>query len=219
MTEPFGPAPGDVWVVAARTSRLDDDLSRRATSWLDEEERARLRRFCFERDRSAYLLAHGLARWLLAKCQGIEPAHVQFERECHGKPIVVNDPELAFSLSHSHMAVLCTVGRGGRIGADIESTCRATAVDDSLFSYCTPAERRILAQLSTTAAKELFLLWWTIKEAIMKADGRGLGIHPTAICCANTFQATKSLMKIPALAGYTSYGDCHVGLVKAWNSH
>lgn len=220
MTPPLPQDSATVWVVAARTARLTAALCAHLTSWLDDEERARLARFRFARDRLAYLMAHGLARWLLAGWQGIDPAQVRFERERYGKPVVAHARELAFSLSHTDGAVLCTAGHRGRLGADIEPLQRATTVADLVSDCCTAAERCVLAQLPAATAQETFLRWWTLKEAIMKADGRGLGIHPTAICCATTFSTTETAsVRVPDLAGALSHSDCQCGVVKAWNSH
>ncbi|RJL31651.1 4'-phosphopantetheinyl transferase family protein [Bailinhaonella thermotolerans] len=89
---------------------------------LDPGERERWSRFRREEDRDRYLASHALARLLLGRRLGIEPASVEYVVSCrtcgasdHGKPAVDGGP--AFSLSHSGEAVVVALAGDAGAGA------------------------------------------------------------------------------------------------------
>lgn len=103
----------------------------------------------------------------------------------HGKPYAKGYPP--FSVSHSKgMAVLAVAGKEAgpgsgcgirRLGVDVEMIReRSLSVAKRAF---TQSERLWLEGSRDLPEKlERFYRMWTLKEAVMKADGRGLGIDP-----------------------------------------
>jgi len=69
---------------------------------LSDEERQRLTRFHFERDRVLFLVAHALLRITLSRYANIDPRAWQFRTGSYGRPEIA-DPRsrLRFSLSHT----------------------------------------------------------------------------------------------------------------------
>ncbi len=143
---------------------------------LDDDEAARSRRFVRLPDRRRYVLAHVAMRLLLARCLGIEPGAVSYEHGAHGKPRLAQGlAPLQFNLSHSGGLGLLAVARERSLGVDIErirDVPEALSVADTQFSR---AERRGLRSLPLTEQQGAFFRCWTRKEALVKAEGKGLG--------------------------------------------
>lgn len=113
-----------------------------------------------------------LGKLLLSKCLSFYGhgndcmEHLSVER--FGKPFVSG--ALDFSISHSHEYTICAATDQGEIGIDIE---KIRPVDPEDFHICmTPDER---AKIAASEDKDrAFFRFWTRKECVLKADGRGL---------------------------------------------
>jgi 4'-phosphopantetheinyl transferase len=86
----------------------------------------------------------------------------------HGRPSI--DSNIDFNLSHSGEYVVCLLMKGGRGGIDIERI-RPIQVSD-FRSYMTAEEWSAMTFPEISYPK--FYDYWTSKESVMKADGRGL---------------------------------------------
>ncbi|MBB1256110.1 4'-phosphopantetheinyl transferase family protein [Streptomyces alkaliterrae] len=79
------------------------------------------------------------------------------------------------NLSHTDDLFLLGVSRNGRIGVDVERADRDIAPGPRMLArVCHPGERDALAELSRQARTEAVARLWVCKEAVAKADGRGL---------------------------------------------
>jgi len=78
--------------------------------------------------------------------------------------------EIDFNISHSGDYVLCALSADFKIGIDIEEISNIEISD--FFDYFTEQEL-IKINIANDKYREFFR-YWTIKEAITKADGRGL---------------------------------------------
>lgn len=163
----------EVWYVGV------DQVPESLAVLLDERDRARRRQILRAADRDRFLAAWVLARLVLGARLGRDPAALRFDRACahcgdpgHGKPFVQTPASgLDFSLSHvGGLAVLAVSGR--TVGLDVEDT---TAGAQPLAPALTDRER---AECSDYAD---FARLWTRKEAVLKAAGKGLAIHPRRI--------------------------------------
>jgi len=88
----------------------------------------------------------------------------------HQKPVWKKPIE--FSIAHSGKVVICAVSTHGVIGIDVERI-QNLAIED--FHHVFNSKDYQELELSTDTMKTFFKLW-TIKEAVSKADGRGLGM-------------------------------------------
>lgn len=157
------------------------DLAREpiARLWrlLDRDERGRAESFRFERDRDRFVARRGALRRHLGTRLGNDPATLRFACNDHGKPFLVDHPELHFSLSHSAGLAVCATSTAGSIGCDIEHCdpkLADSAVAERLFA---PAEIATLSSLAGDQWVDGFFACWTRKEAFVKALGLGLS-HP-----------------------------------------
>ncbi|BDS11140.1 4'-phosphopantetheinyl transferase family protein [Aureispira anguillae] len=77
---------------------------------------------------------------------------------------------LSFSISHSNDLVACAFASGGNIGLDVEFP---RAINRKHFRHCFNEKEWRKIQEDTTM--HTFYTYWTQKEAILKANGLGLG--------------------------------------------
>lgn len=111
-----------------------------------------------------YLLAAALRR------EGFSNRVSAFRYLAAGKPYFPGGPE--FNLTHSGNRVACVIGPCGGIGIDIEELRPIEVVD---------FERQFSADewqaiMGSGDAVSTFYHYWTAKESVIKADGRGLGL-------------------------------------------
>jgi 4'-phosphopantetheinyl transferase len=175
-------------VVYARPDAILADAPRAPLlASLSEDELDRHARFRFEHDRDAYLVAHALTRRLLGELAGVDAKALRFITTEHGRPELAAPScalSLRFNLSHTRGLVACGVTRDTDIGVDTEHVDRNVqllGVARHVFS-----EREIagLESLSEAAQRSRFFDLWTLKEAYVKAIGKGLAAPLRAITFA-----------------------------------
>lgn len=88
----------------------------------------------------------------------------------NNRPYLSND--LDFNISHSGDYVVCAIAKKRRIGVDIEK------INDINFMHYLShfTQREWLTINGSIHPNNEFYRYWTIKEAAIKADGRGLNI-------------------------------------------
>jgi len=139
--------------------------------WLTASEAARLRALGSEARRQAFLAGRWLARRALQGWLGA--AELPALDVADSGACVCIEAGAHVSISHSAGFVACAAG-GVPVGVDLESLARprdALALAEAVHS---PAQRERLAALPAEARALAFLEWWTLKEAWLKARGRGL---------------------------------------------
>jgi 4'-phosphopantetheinyl transferase len=146
---------------------------------LSEDEETRAARFRFDRDREAFIIAHGSLRKILAQYLGMSPGHIRFRYGTHEKPYLVpeiNPDELFFNLTHTQRVALVAVTVGREIGLDVERIRSDFASEEIAERYFSPREVGFLHTLPEKEQKESFFVLWTRKEAYVKARGEGLSM-------------------------------------------
>jgi len=88
----------------------------------------------------------------------------------NAKPYFPEGPN--FNISHSGNWVVCALSQTGRIGVDIEQV-KPLSFEDFQTQF-TPREWQAIRSAPDPFAA--FYRFWTAKESLIKADGRGLGI-------------------------------------------
>ena len=120
-------------------------------------------------DAHANILGKHLLRQALENAgypAGLE--HLRYTPE--DKPWLDGGPH--FNISHSGNRVVCLLSTKGRVGIDIE-LLHPIGFEDFQTQF-TPKEW--LAIRSSASPTDMFFRFWTAKESLIKADGRGLGI-------------------------------------------
>lgn len=155
---------------------LAGEPSSQDESLLDDQERARSRRFVHRVHRSRFVIAHAALRLVLARSIGVDPAAIRYDHGIHGKPRLARDlRRLEFNLSHSQELALLAVTRDRPGGVDVECmrVMSGGVLDLSETSF-SDTEREALRALPPAERRTGFFRCWTRKEALIKATGEGL---------------------------------------------
>jgi 4'-phosphopantetheinyl transferase len=160
----------DVWTW--RLGAGDDDLAL-LICLLSADERARATRFVGARDREQFIVGRARLRQILASYLALPPETMRFSYGKHGKPLLSRYPHApSFNLSHSGDLAALAVSGCGAVGIDVEQLREVgTEIGQRFF---TDNENAILARLSGRRRIEAFFRCWTRKEAVVKANGKGL---------------------------------------------
>ena len=152
------------------------DLEVQESDWAilsrDEAQTAKRIVVVEKRYRKASARAH--LRRILARYVGTHPRDVRFVYGEHGKPMLAEQTEPGFNLSHSESKGLAAVSRGARVGVDIEFAREGRAFTDIADRFFSQAESAELRALPPEARPTAFYRAWTRKEAYLKAWGTGL---------------------------------------------
>ncbi|WP_069471590.1 4'-phosphopantetheinyl transferase family protein [Candidatus Marithrix sp. Canyon 246] len=127
----------------------------------------------------------------------------QLKYELYNRPFI--DNKIDFNISHAGEYVVCAISDQGRLGIDIELIKAINISDFNQYMETKPL-----------SYKEFYEIW-TIKEAVIKADGRGLSIPLLDIKLdinkAYLYDKTWNISKIDIGINYV----CH--LVTSWQNN
>lgn len=157
----------------SRLAELEELLSR--------AELDRADRFRFVRDRIRYVAAHGTLRRILSRFVGRPPAELAFACGPQGKPSLAirkGEEPIHFSLSRSSTLALVALAWQGEVGVDVEQVRPLHDVLAIARRMFAPTEHEALLHLPEVERLPAFLGYWSRKEAIVKAIGRGLSFPP-----------------------------------------
>jgi 4'-phosphopantetheinyl transferase len=172
---------GEVHLWCAASGENDDPaLIEAARRILSGEEIARMERMHFPRDRHLFLVSHLLVRTTLSHYAGRPPGAWRFVQSEHGKPLILAETKpspLRFSLAHTAGLAVVAVTCESDIGVDVERVDRPVKVRELINRFFSPEETAELGKLPPGRLQDHFFLYWTLKEAYIKALGRGLS-HP-----------------------------------------
>lgn len=147
-----------------------------AIELLDAHERQKMQRFHFAPDRDRYAVAHANLRRILGAYSGQRPEQIRFRANRFGKPELVNESSssLTFNLSHSQTVAVVALARDRALGVDVEDIHPIES--EVAKMHFSPAELFQLRKLHDDAWLIAFYRCWTRKEALVKAEGVGLGL-------------------------------------------
>lgn len=147
---------------------------------LDDVEQGRFEAYRQDADKRRFLTGRVLAKTVAAERLGRAVEAVKFDATCedcgkqHGRPYVPG-ADLTLSISHSGDLIGVAATPAVPVGLDVETATRKA--DDGLIEYAlSPAETAHLTGLTDAEKANAFFIYWTRKEAVMKATGKGLRI-------------------------------------------
>lgn len=212
----MGPSPvGDWWrpfklVGEATVIHVDlsPDAAREAEAlgWLDASEKTRWRRFQFDGPRRRFGLCRAALRANFCRRLGCENGQLAFEASRHGKPFATVDgtpvPD-SFNVSHSGGHGLIAFAPAGRLGVDIEERVDHRNLDLLVETVLGEQEQALLARARGDARTHLFFKLWTMKEALIKAHGKGMALDPSRVQIppAMLGEMTQSTVQSPEIPG------------------
>ncbi|WP_420618589.1 4'-phosphopantetheinyl transferase family protein [Candidatus Poriferisocius sp.] len=148
-------------------------------AWLDGEERLRWERFQSPTAQRRYVLCRAALRAILGRQLGCLNESLGFEVAKHGKPFaLVNGlpASISFNVSHSGNHGLIAVAPRGRLGVDVEERASRRNLENLIEGVFSPHEKAELESLDGCQKLHEFFRFWTIKEALVKAHGKGLSM-------------------------------------------
>lgn len=172
------PAPDEVHVWHADVDEIAKDAESitRYEHALSLGERERLRRYRLDRDRFMFLGGRIMARALVGSALGRNGGGWQWRDGERGRPEIA-EPEtsLRFNLAHSAGLVVCALANARAVGVDVEDRARAAIDRGVVRRYCSPEEADDI-EAQGAEWRDRFLIYWTLKEAYLKARGLGIAV-------------------------------------------
>jgi 4'-phosphopantetheinyl transferase len=164
--------------------------------------------------------AHLFGRLLLVealKMHGVETGiwnYVAYDA-CHRPYLTLQ--EYDFNISHSANLVVCAIGKNIRLGIDVEENREVNL--DNFRHVMTPGQWNEINK-AVYPLKE-FYKYWTIKESVIKADGRGFFIPLDKLeLKSNTMQYEDRLWFVQGLAFNSRYSAAlATDQLSAFNMH
>ncbi|CAA7054131.1 unnamed protein product [Microthlaspi erraticum] len=137
------------------------------------------------------LLARTLVRTTIARYQtnnAVDPRSLMFKKNMYGKPEVdwqnyknCNIPPLHFNISHTDSLIACGVTLHVPVGVDVEDKERKIKHDVLALAerfYSTDEVKFLSTIPDLELRRKEFIKLWTLKEAYVKALGKGFSAAP-----------------------------------------
>lgn len=143
---------------------------------LSSDERARAARLRNADLRRQFTVTRGVVRTILSRYTDVAPSDLWFHYGAAGKPKLGGNAgrEISFNVSHSAGLAVCAVARRRMVGVDLEHVRPVLDVGSLAAAALTDSEGSELWRVPAPEREEAFLRFWTLKEAYLKATGRGL---------------------------------------------
>ena len=138
-------------------------------------ESDRMMRLVKSDHRRDFVASRGALRSCLAQYVDCDPKALVFAYGIHGKPMLLDYPELEFNLSHSQGRALIGIARGVAIGVDLEQVREMPTMLAIAKRFFMQSEYEAIERVSEGLRSQRFFEYWTCKEAYLKATGVGLG--------------------------------------------
>lgn len=150
---------------------------------LNPNEMSRAERFYFERDKNRFIICRALLKLILTEETKQDILNINIEAGINKKPYLTSHPQLFFNVSHSGDYAIIAIDNQP-IGVDVEFIDAHQNVVEIMPEVFKNPE--IDAVLNANDKNYTFYKFWTRKEAIAKASGKGIDTH---------------FLRIPALEG------------------
>lgn len=156
----------------------------RFESLLSQEEKQRLARFVDQEARRNFVVCRGVLRFLLAQVIKTTSRSLNIQNGRQGKPNL--DPHahsfpVKFNISHTQGLCVISISKNLEVGVDVEKIHSMDELARMAHSYLTLDEYELWENTEESLRIEKFYEYWCAKEAILKAAGYGLSIHPGQI--------------------------------------
>ena len=177
-------------------------------AWLDAAELRRRQRFQVPGPARRYALCRTALRAVLAARLACRNERITFGAGDHGKPFAMVDgvrAEISFNVSHSGDHGLIAVRPMGGLGIDVEQRQPRRHMDLVIGTVFTETEQAAVINAEGRDRTDLFLDFWTMKEALIKGLGTGLYTDPATFEIPSVMQrgAKRSAFRFPDLPTVT----------------
>lgn len=156
-------------------------------SILSPDERSRFESHRLRKGQLQFLLTRLTLRHLLSAYQAdVQPQQWRILKSETGRPRVDRTQSLLeFNLTHTGQHLLIAFTLAGEPGLDAELSGRSVDAKQVASRYFSIDESRDIADSGPDDQNDLFLRYWTLKEAAVKATGQGLSVALRRFCFTN----------------------------------
>lgn len=156
-------------------------------SILSPDERNRFESQRLRKGQLPFLLTRLTLRNLLSAYQtDVQPQQWRILKSETGRPYVDRAQSLLkFNLTHTGQHLLIAITLAGEPGLDAELSGRSVNAKQVASRYFWIDECRDIADTGFEDQNDLFLRYWTLKEAAVKATGQGLSVALRRFCFTN----------------------------------
>jgi 4'-phosphopantetheinyl transferase len=160
-------------------ARLDSSRDRieELREILSSDERREADRFHIDHDRKRYVLARGLLRLVIARLSNTSPELSKIVIAPHGKPYLLcgaDQPRIEFNTSHSGEIIYVAIANSRAVGIDVEKVQDDFPFEMIARDTFSAVEFDALMALDPPLRRDGFFTCWARKEALFKANGKGL---------------------------------------------
>ena len=167
----------DLWKIYIPAHlQIIDQLS----ALLSPDEKSRVTRYHQQKDKNRFVIGRGMLRQILSYYTGCSPRELQFAKGINNKPSIQPAFPIEFNLSYSQEFIVVGIA-SQPIGADIEFI--HPDFDYSLLLDACFMAPEIKVIVDAADPRQEFFLFWTRKEALLKATALGLGDYLTDFSC------------------------------------
>ena len=162
--------------VLVRVASVPDFAAIRGPSevFLNEKDRQRAGQFRRPEDRARFVAGREILGRCLQECRGYPAEPLKLICTEHGRPLLVEDPEVQFSISHSGEMIALAITIKSCVGVDLEAVSRRVSLSEIAERIFSSADFAIFKELPPEESSKAFFRAWTGKEAYLKATGLGL---------------------------------------------
>jgi len=160
-------------VIVANIDDIDELKYKKYLTLIPHNIKSQILKYKFKEDRYRTLLGKIILLNYLKKYK-FDLSDIELDR--YKKPYIKNS-NLNFNISHSGKYVLCAFCNSYKIGIDIEE-CKEINLND--FKQILQKKEFNQIQNSKSPISKFYTIW-TIKEAVLKADGKGLINNPQKV--------------------------------------
>lgn len=150
---------------------LEDDLFFDLLALIDEAYQNKILRYRFWEDKQRSLLGHLLLRYAAIHQHSLRNEAITIGETAYGKPYIKGYEAIRYNVSHSGNWVVCAVS-SAEVGIDVEE--RKGMQLEIAKRFFSQREQDYLFSFEKAAQETIFYDIWSLKEAYIKAIGKGL---------------------------------------------
>ncbi len=154
----------------------DNSLTAACGRMISAAERERAGRFATADLQRAFVQRRAFRRYAAGQATGCRAALTRhnFAAEPGGRPWLPTAGGVSWSFSSCQQGMLAAWSRGAEVGVDLEDRARQIDCLPLASRFFAAAEARLVAEASGAFRVATFLRLWCLKEAVLKAIGRGI---------------------------------------------
>lgn len=167
----------DLWLFPV--GALTDVLRKEYEDILSREERDSYKKIIIQDKKDLFISTKALLRKLLYWYTGVPASEWLFEKNLFGRPCIREPSQyrgIRFNISHTKGLMACSISTFYEVGIDIENIFHDRDFVGISRIFFSEQEVDSINSASSHEIGRTFYMYWTLKEAYLKARGVGLSL-------------------------------------------